>query len=554
MTRFVSVTLFWLVLIALTVGGVVAEVLYTFESPNPEFQGHFGLHVSGGGDVNNDGYPDVIVGAYNEDTDSTDAGRAYVFSGATGRRLYMLVSPHEEALGWFGFSVSLVGDVDMDGHEDMAVGAPYEDADSVDAGRAYVFSGATGGILYTFSSLDAESSGHFGGAVCGAGDVNDNGYTDVIVGASLRYPDPAVGGGEDRAYVFEGQTGNLLYTLVSPNEAEGGWFGCEVSGAGDVNDDGYDDVIVGAPKENPPPSPTEAGRAYVFSGATGNTLYTLASPNEETLGRFGCVVSGLGDVDGDEYDDVIVGADEEGPPPSPTQAGRAYVFSGATGDTLYTLASPNEENQGIFSYYASGAGDVNNDGHADLAVGAFLEDPDPSSWNAGRAYVFDGQSGDPIFTLVSPNEEINGYFGVSVAHAGDIDGDGRPDVLVGAPLEDGGGEINGGRAYVFSPRLDLWGRVSGGGLELQWSECTGTASYWVYGADNLAYFVPGLSTPYQYRLVVVPPGTTTWSSSNGIGDPTCNWTYLVVAVDSGDQEMARSNRFGEHDFGSSTGP
>lgn len=547
MTRSASVAVVCLVLIAFTVGGTDAEVLYTFESPNPEYYGYFGLHVCGAGDVNNDGCPDVIVGAHNEDTDSTNAGRAYVFSGATGERVYTLVSPHEETLGWFGFSVSIVGDIDMDGHDDMVVGAPYEDVDSVDAGRAYVFSGATGGILYTLTSLNQESLGCFGGAVCGAGDVNNNGYSDVIVGAGLRYPDPAVGGGEGRAYVFEGQTGTVLYSLVSPNDVEGGWFGCEVSGGGDVDDDGYADVIVGAPKENPPPSPTEAGRAYVFSGATGDTLYTLVSPNQEIFGRFGCVVSIVGDVTGDGYDDVLVGADEEDPGTSPERAGRSYVFSGASGDTLYTLVSPNEEAWGIFSYWASGAGDVNSDGYPDLAVGAFNEDPDPSPVDAGRAYAFDGYTGDPIFTLVSPNEEPDGFFGVSVAGAGDVNGDGRPDVVVGAARENAGA-VDAGRVYVFSPRLDLWGGLSGGDLELQWSECTGTANYWVYGADNLAYFRPGLIFPYPHRLTVLPSGTTTWTSPSGIGDPDHNWTYQIVAVDPSDKEMCRSNRFGEHDF------
>jgi hypothetical protein len=553
MTRCAMVALVCLLLIGFRTNKAEAEVLYTLESPNPQYEGYFGTHVCGAGDVNNDGCPDVIVGAHNEDTDSTGAGRAYVFSGATGQTLYTLVSPNEESLGWFGFSVSLIGDVDTDGHGDMAVGAPYEDVDSVDAGRAYVLSGATGEILHTLCSLNEESYGYFGGAICGAGDVNNNGYSDLIVGAALRYPDPAVGGGEGRAYVFEGQTGDLLHTLVSPNDGAGGWFGCEVSAAGDVNDDGYDDVIVGAPKENPPPSPTEAGRAYVFSGATGDTLYTLVSPNEELFGRFGCVVSGAGDVDDDGCDDVIVGADEEGPPPSPTKAGRAYVFSGATGDTLFTLASPNEEAWGIFCYYASGAGDVNSDGHADVVVGAFNEDPDPSPTDAGRAYVFDGQSGDAIFTLVSPNEEVDGLFGVSVAGAGDVDADNRPDVIVGAPLEDGGA-TDGGRAYVFSPRLNLWGRVSGSQLVLQWSECTGTAEYWVYGAGNEAHFVPGLGPGYQNRLTRLPPAATSYASYAGVAIPDTNWTYLVIAVDASAQEMCRSNRVGEHDFDTTTGP
>jgi hypothetical protein len=74
-------------------------------------------------------------------------------------------------------------------------------------------------------------------------------------------------------------------------------------------------------------------------------------------------------------------------------------------------------------------------------------------------------------------------------------------------------------------------------------------AYWVYGADNEAYFAPGLTSPYQHRLVVLPPATTIWPSTSGIGDPAHNWTYLVIAVDASGHELCRSNRFGEHDFG-----
>ena len=87
-----------------------------------------------------------------------------------------------------------------------------------------------------------------------------------------------------------------------------------------------------------------------------------------------------------------------------------------------------------------------------------------------------------------------------------------------------------------------------GQLVLDWSAVPYTAGYWVYGADNAPYFEPGLVSPYQYRLTTLLPGTTTWSGSNGIGDPDHNWTYLVIAVGAGDQVLGSSNRFGEHDF------
>ncbi len=150
---------------------------------------------------------------------------------------------------------------------------------------------------------------------------------------------------------------------------------------------------------DPGSSPSGAGRAYVFSGATGDTLFSLKSPFEEDSGRFGISVSGAGDVNMDGKADFIVGALGESPGSSPIKAGRAYVFSGATGDTLFSLKSPFEESNGLFGHSVSGAGDVNMDGKADVIVGARDEDP------GGRAYVFSGATGDTLFSLKSPFEE-----------------------------------------------------------------------------------------------------------------------------------------------------
>jgi hypothetical protein len=448
--------------IALSAGGATAQqVLYELGSPNAEFDGLFGLAVSGAGDVNNDGYDDVIVGAHSENTNSGHAGRGYIFSGATGELLCTLVSPNDQGEGHFGLRVSGAGDVNNDGYDDVIVGASPEDADYENAGRAYVFSGGgegsrtvLGELLHSFVSPNPEPSGRFGGSVSGAGDVNNDGYDDLIVGASET--DPWSGPlGEGRAYIFSGQTGGLLYTLVSPSALVSpndptGYFGNWVSDVGDVNSDGHDDVIVGAWYED-----TEflnAGKAHVFSGQTGQLLYTLVSPNPEANGHFGILVSGAGDVNNDGYPDVIVGALED-PGSSPREAGRAYVFSGTTGDLLHTLVSPNEETEGWFGV-VSGAGDVNNDGCDDLLVGACYEDADYV--NMGRAYVFSGETGLCLYELVSPNQESlegssSAYFGIAVSGAGDVNNDGWPDVIIGASSEDpGSSPVDAGMAYVFS--------------------------------------------------------------------------------------------------------
>jgi hypothetical protein len=109
-------------------------------------------------------------------------------------------------------------------------------------------------------------------------------------------------------------------------------------------------------------------------------------------------------------------------------------------------------------------------------------------------------------------------------------------------------------AHGVNPQILLSGSVQGGELVLSWTAFPGASAHWVYGADSQAYFELELVTPYQYRLQVLGSGATTWSSSNGIGDPDHNWTYQVLAVGASEQELCRSNRYGEHDFDAARGP
>ena len=545
------VSLACILLVTVLVFAGTAEVLYTLASPNEQEWGNFGVSVSGVGDVNGDGYDDMVVGAYGESlgTGHAWAGRAYVFDGQSGTLSSTLVSPNEEAAGYFGQAVSGAGDVNGDGYDDVLVGAYGENPGSSpwNAGRAYVFNGQTGGVIHALVSPNEETSGYFGKSVSGAGDVNGDGYEDIIVGAYDEDPGSSpIGAG--RAYVFDGLTGSPIYTLVSPNEEEGGRFGWTVSGAGDVNADAYDDLLVGAHEEDPAMSPLNAGRAYVFSGQTGSLMHTLVSPNEQEYGYFGVSVSGAGDVNGDGYGDIVVGAYMEEASPNRRPAGRAYIFDGRTGNPLHTLVSDPQQAWAYFGLVVSGAGDINGDGYGDVLVGAYGENPAPSPTAAGRAHIFNGWTGSELHTLASPGEELQGYFGASVSGAGDVNGDGYDDVLVGAYQEDpGASPHDAGRAYVFS-WLQLSSSLSGNALELQWSTWSPALEYWIYGADNLPYFDPGFAPGYEHKLDEVVPPTTTWSSSAGLGDPNNNWTYLVIAVDENEAELARSNYCGEQDF------
>jgi hypothetical protein len=526
--------------------GAGTGILYTLQSPNGTAGSNwFGGCVSGAGDVDNDGHDDVIVGAYWEDGGAPNAGRAYVFSGADGGLLYTLESPNPGTHGHFGGEVSWAGDVNNDGYDDVIVGAAGETVIIPSDGRAYIFSGANGNLLHTLTSPRPKFEGYFGSSVSGAGDVNNDGYADVIVGAEQE--DGAVGRA-GRCYVYSGDGYDLLYILESPQPELLGYFGRSVSCAGDADGDGHDDVIVGADWEDV--TTANDGRAYVFSGNGAGLLYTLESPAIGGEGCFGCSVSGAGDVNDDGHADVIAGAYKE--TGGAQWAGRAYVFSGDGGCLLYTLESPNAQYWGWFGRSVSGAGDVNNDGRADVIVGAGAEDG--SAPGTGMAYVFSGAGGGLLAALESSAPEENGAFGHSVCGAGHVNGDACEEVIVGAHGEDGGG-LNAGRAYVIDIAagcLVLSGSLTGGVVQLEWTPFPGAASYWVYGADNEAYFRPELGAPFQHRLAVLPPLSLTWSSASGVGDANHNWTYELIAVTASGQAMRFSNRFGEHDFDMST--
>ncbi|MBK7701451.1 MAG: FG-GAP repeat protein [bacterium] len=236
----------------------------------------------------------------------------------------------------------------------------------------------------------------------------------------------------------------LTRTLTSPTVEAIGSFGHSVAGVGDVDGSGTADVVVGAQNETVGAT-SQVGRAHVFDGSSGNIIRTLLSPNPVSSGFFGASVSGAGDVNDDGNADVVVGArDEDG---GAERAGRAYVFSGANGDLLLTLQSPNPEMFGLFGASVSGAGDVDDDGHADLAVGSEVDFGALSG--AGRVHIMSGLDGGALQTLVSPDPEAAGFFGRSVAATGALLGPGSDGVIVGAMNEDGGGSFNAGRAYVF---------------------------------------------------------------------------------------------------------
>ena len=412
-------------------------------SPSPVSFGQFGISVSGIPDMNNDGYGDFIVGAWAETVGGTaEAGRVHIFSGRTGDLIRSHSSPNPEFDGAFGHDVVGIGDINSDGRGDYIVGAYAENGLAVtDSGRVYVYSGATGNLIRTHTMPGADSFGRFGYSVDAVPDLTGDNRPDYIVGAT--------GGGTDgEAFIFSGASGALVRTVTAPANAAGGDFGWSVAGVPDVNDDGIGDYAIGAPFADPGASPSDAGRAFVYSGSNGALLLELKSPNEESSGQFGFHVAGVKDLGGNGLGDVLVGAwleDADGI----VSSGRLYAFSGTFGSLNETFVSPSPDSSGNFGLSAVGVGDRNGDGYEDVLVGA-PGDGGGVSASPGRAYLMDGFTGDVIDTLQSAYATSgNREFGFSVGAVPDANGDNLPDFIIGADEDEGASGLpNEGRAYL----------------------------------------------------------------------------------------------------------
>ena len=457
-----------------------------------------GVGVSSAGDVNGDGFDDVIIGA---PTDGVGYGAAYVvFGSATGipdTDLDSLAATDGFRIdgGYIGsqtgLSVASAGDVNGDGFDDVIVGAPY--ADGYDDGAAYLIFGKAGG----FTNIDLASlapadgftifgvyEGYGGtGFDVSSGDVNGDGFSDLIVGAPHSYnvSDDYPGA----AYVIFGKDGDPLdfddIDLGALDPADGfaivGDFSYDHTGqsvaTADVNGDGFADMLVGATGNCgcAGPGGTYYGKVWVIFGKeTGLTDIDLASltpadgfviSGAEGSDATGYSVASAGDINGDGYDEIVIGA-----PYGSDDRGTAYVIYGkpAGGFTDIDLAALNPADgfaiHGAAEYdYAgitvSGAGDINGDGFADVIIGAPL-----ANYYTGASFVIFGKAGgftdiDLAALTAADGFVIHGEYegdnAGSVSSAGDVDGDGFDDLIIGAPGGSGGG-YSSGQAYIIYGR------------------------------------------------------------------------------------------------------
>jgi hypothetical protein len=447
--------------------------------------------------VDGDGFDDVLVGAPRYADGQTDEGLVFLYAGgpAGPATSPAAVLQSDQRYAWFGIALGPAGDVNGDGYEDVIVGAPRYDGEERDEGAAFVYHGGPTGLITATAWLvhpTDQADARFGAAVASAGDVNGDGYGDVIVTANGYDAEAA---NEGAAFVYYGGPDGLATDpawTVHPVDQDYANFGRSAASAGDLNGDGYSDVIVGAPWYDV--DQTDEGRnwgmAFVYHGsATGlGAEPDWSKVAERKKGRFGTSVSTAGDVDGDGYSDVIVGAYQytEVHNVTPWREGAAFVYHGGpdgldTGSGDWIVRSGQKEAK--FALSVSTAGDVDGDGYADLVVGApNYDDGEPQE---GFAFVFhgspDGLDAAPAWSV--DGDQRGAAFGFAVSTAGDVNGDGYGDVIVGAPTYNSGG-IDQGAAFIYLG--------NGGGLPVRLRQVQD---------DGSAPIAPlGLSNSGQVRL------------------------------------------------------
>lgn len=374
------------------------------------------------GDFDGDGVDDLVVAAPSDETFNPWGGAVYVWSGATGNLLH-----HWGPWGPTGYAcaVGAVADLNGDGKDEFIVGDWLDDNGGNNAGRVYVHSGADASILATIDGPVVD--GVFGRDLVGLNDTNGDGVADFAVGAPNQ-----LGG---VLYVHSGADFSLLW---QQNGTIGDFFsniGSVVENAGDVNNDGVDDVVVGMGNEGT--AFDFAGRVKVYSGADGSVLHEFFGTQENHYA--GRAVGSAGDLDGDGHDDVLVtfqGDTTEG-----TLAGAVRVFSGATGAVLWEQFGWADDTLGL---QALGIGDQDGDSVPDIAMSCSRSDL--GAYLAGYVRVHSGATGR-LLGLWLAEEPYNGSsdgYGRTLEVVGDLNGDGRPELVIGYPGDNG---VNPGSDY-----------------------------------------------------------------------------------------------------------
>ncbi len=354
-----------------------------------------------------------------------------------------------------GSSVSTAGDVNGDGYSDVLIGVPFFDLGQNDEGLVYLIYGSATGLEYGvgWSAQSNQAGALFANSVATAGDVNGDGYSDIIIGAN-RYDNGQTNEGSAFAWLGSASGPGLNGTPLNADwTSEGNQasadFGKSVSSAGDVNGDGYSDIIIGAPAYDN--GEVDEGKFFAYYGTSSGLPaipdYSAVESNQ-TGAHLGSSISTAGDVNGDGYSDVLIGVPDYDY--GQTDEGLVYAFYGSSTGLEYTVgwSAQSDQVSAMFGTSVSLAGDVNGDGYSDAIIGASTFDN--GLLDEGAAFLYLGSSSglSPTTNWSAESNQLSAYLGVSVSSAGDVNGDGYSDVIIGS-TQFTSGTANEGAALVF---------------------------------------------------------------------------------------------------------
>jgi hypothetical protein len=404
--------------------------LYRFDNPQSNFS-YFGQSISSLNDLDNDGIPELLIGnPLASSGGKTNNGSAYVFSGAGGNVIHQIDGARSD--NWCGNAVAAAGDVDQDGYEDFIVGSFQGNTYS---GEVEVFFGANGSRLHHLLGLGYMAQ--FGYSVAGGEDVDGDSVPDIVVGAP-QVNGPA-GARVGSVAVYSGTSGSLIFENIGQNHLA--YLGTSVAFGGDFNGDGTIDILAGEPGSAVSGWP-RSGAVYVYSGVDGSQLHVYAG----RVGRayFGSSLASAGDVNADGFDDMIVGAPFSNSS-GISDTGYATVISGGDGKLLYLFEGALEGD--LFGDSVAGAGDTNGDGFDDFIIGAPGVEIN-GKFECGAAYLYSGLTGELLSKFFGENRNDN--FGICVAGCGDFDFDGKAEIAVSGWGMELPGAVFAGSVIVYS--------------------------------------------------------------------------------------------------------
>ena len=545
-----------IVLSGIALAGAAGQTLPLRATHSASFASDFmGYAVSRLGDVNGDAVPDYLVGVHGTNSAGGPlTGQALVVSGATRQNLYILNGVG--AADRFGYSLDCGRDVNGDGVPDFIIGAPSTFLLGGTAqGTVYVYSGATGANLFTINAAGFDALGF---DVALIGDVNGDGRSEFAASEGFFWNNNTAL--PNRVYIYDGASGAVLRTFSAP--ATGTTFGVSIAGTGDVDGDQAGDIVIGYPNWTSTGGVVN-GRAEVYSGATGASIYDLTYATANTL--YGISVASGGDMNGDGRPEIVVGGAGYYAPfylaGLSTSTGVVGVHDGQTGGLLFQY-NPSIFDFGLTSgtgFSVAGGEDLNGDGVPDFLAGAPGAYLGTLGISPGAVLALSGANGQVLRRINGDQQYQN--FAQSVALLADQNGDGFAEILSGSPSFDLGALTDAGGAFVHTLTGSNAFGTALNGLSLQYANGPGTLGAVVSngasagaGGFIAANFIAGSTSfgvpPIPVYVAIDPAllistigydGTGSWSQPFDIRQPTLSGVVIYLQAFSATNGIASAS-------------